>query len=360
MDNHISQRRIELLDRLKGVAGILTLFGHVIIMGNGEVFRETDLYFNDKVFQLIYSFHMPLFMLISGFLFGRSVRLYDRKKTAEQIFDKAKKLIVPLLLFSVLDLILSISNWISAGIQINIKIVVLQYLILFVTERWFLWSVFWCFLFSVLWKNLLKENPFVLAALFLIMFAVPDGLNLGAYKYMLPYFIIGNKLFEAYYDDSMRKRAEKFLNFKSFIPAVLLFTALLSGYNGGMTVYISGYKLIGKNILNQLYIDSYRFLIGLSGSVVMGFLIYFISKSKLTEKFMDILSHVGKYTMGIYLLSQYVVVYIFNNITDNYYRDNIAAAPNYLLTVLETALALIICLILIKIMKKLPILKYMV
>lgn len=360
MDNHISQRRIELLDRLKGVAGILTLFGHVIIMGNGEVFRETDLYFNDKVFQLIYSFHMPLFMLISGFLFGRSVRLYDRKKTAEQIFDKAKKLIVPLLLFSVLDLILSISNWISAGIQINIKIVALQYLILFVTERWFLWAVFWCFLFSLLWKNLLKENPFVLAALFLIMFAVPDGLNLGAYKYMLPYFIIGNKLFEAYYDDSMRKRAEKFLNFKSFIPAVLLFTALLSGYGGGMTVYISGYKLIGKNIFNQLYIDAYRFLIGLSGSVVMGFLIYFISKSKLTEKVMDILSHVGKYTMGIYLLSQYVVVYIFNNITDNYYRDNIAAAPNYLLTVLETALALIICLILIKIMKKLPILKYMV
>lgn len=360
MDNHISQRRIELLDRLKGVAGILTLFGHVIIMGNGEVFRETDLYFNDKVFQLIYSFHMPLFMLISGFLFGRSVRLYDRKKTAEQIFDKAKKLIVPLLLFSVLDLILSISNWISAGIQINIKIVALQYLILFVTERWFLWAVFWCFLFSLLWKNLLKENPFVLAALFLIMFAVPDGLNLGAYKYMLPYFIIGNKLFEAYYDDSMRKRAEKFLNFKSFIPAVLLFTALLSGYGGDKTVYISGYKLIGKDIFNQLYIDAYRFLIGLSGSVVMGFLIYFISKSKLTEKFMDILSHVGKYTMGIYLLSQYVVVYIFNNITDNYYRDNIAAAPNYLLTVLETALALIICLILIKIMKKLPILKYMV
>ncbi len=360
MDNHISQRRIELLDRLKGVAGVLTLFGHVIIMGNGEVFRETDLYFNDKVFQLIYSFHMPLFMMISGFLFGRSVRLYDRKKTAEQIFDKAKKLIVPLLLFSVLDLILSISNWISAGIQINIKIVALQYLILFVTERWFLWAVFWCFLFSVLWKNLLKENPFVLVALFLIMFAVPDGLNLGAYKYMLPYFIIGNKLFEAYYDDSMRKRAEKFLNFKSFIPAVLLFTALLSGYGGGMTVYISGYKLIGKDIFNQLYIDAYRFLIGLSGSVVMGFLIYFISKSKLTEKVMDILSHVGKYTMGIYLLSQYVVVYIFNNITDNYYRDNIAAAPNYLLTVLETALALIICLILIKIMKKLPILKYMV
>ena len=360
MDNHISQRRIELLDRLKGVAGILTLFGHVIIMGNGEVFRETDLYFNDKVFQLIYSFHMPLFMLISGFLFGRSVRLYDRKKTAEQIFDKAKKLIVPLLLFSVLDLILSISNWISAGIQINIKIVALQYLILFVTERWFLWAVFWCFLFSLLWKNLLKENPFVLAALFLIMFAVPDGLNLGAYKYMLPYFIIGNKLFEAYYDDSMRKRAEKFLNLKGFIPAVLLFTALLSGYGGDKTVYISGYKLIGKDIFNQLYIDAYRFLIGLSGSVVMGFLIYFISKSKLTEKVMDILSHVGKYTMGIYLLSQYVVVYIFNNITDNYYRDNIAAAPNYLLTVLETALALIICLILIKIMKKLPILKYMV
>ena len=360
MDNHISQRRIELLDRLKGVAGILTLFGHVIIMGNGEVFRETDLYFNDKVFQLIYSFHMPLFMLISGFLFGRSVRLYDRKKTAEQIFNKAKKLIVPLLLFSVLDLILSISNWISAGIQINIKIVVLQYLILFVTERWFLWSVFWCFLFSVLWKNLLKENPFVLAALFLIMFAVPDGLNLGAYKYMLPYFIIGNKLFEVYYDEGMRKRAEKLLSPGAFIAFALLFAALLSHYNGGMTVYISGYKLIGKNILNQLYIDSYRFLIGLSGSVVMTYLIYFLSKTGVMKKAPDILSHVGKSSMGIYLLSQYTVVYIFNNLTDSYYREKAAAYPNYLLTLLETALALIICLILIKIMKKLPILKYMV
>ena len=95
MNDHISKRRIELLDRLKGAAGILTLFGHVIIMGNGELFRETGLYFDDKVFQLIYSFHMPLFMLISGFLFGRSVKISDRNKTAEQIFNKAKKLLVP-------------------------------------------------------------------------------------------------------------------------------------------------------------------------------------------------------------------------------------------------------------------------
>ena len=50
---------------LRGIAIFLMLWGHAIQgMSNGQF----D-YFEDNMFKLIYSFHMPLFMMISGYLF---------------------------------------------------------------------------------------------------------------------------------------------------------------------------------------------------------------------------------------------------------------------------------------------------
>ncbi len=56
-------KRIDYIDSLKGFAIILVVIGHVI----QYYYCPTD--FDNKIlFRCIYSFHMPLFFIISGFV----------------------------------------------------------------------------------------------------------------------------------------------------------------------------------------------------------------------------------------------------------------------------------------------------
>ena len=71
------ERRNQQLDIVKGFAIVLVVLGHAI----QYTYRDFD---NLFVFRLIYSFHMPLFMFVSGMLvqFNRNKVYYlvpDRK-----------------------------------------------------------------------------------------------------------------------------------------------------------------------------------------------------------------------------------------------------------------------------------------
>ena len=62
-DNAVHSRNF--LNFLKGLAIFLMIWGHCIQIC---IPQGMD-YFENTVFKIIYSFHMPLFMLISGYLF---------------------------------------------------------------------------------------------------------------------------------------------------------------------------------------------------------------------------------------------------------------------------------------------------
>ena len=47
---------------------ILVIIGHSIQYGSGSNFIEKQMFFNNYLFKFIYSFHMPLFIMISGYL----------------------------------------------------------------------------------------------------------------------------------------------------------------------------------------------------------------------------------------------------------------------------------------------------
>lgn len=61
------------LDFLKGLAVVLVVVGHCIQFGQGEAILQGGTFFDDWAFGSIYSFDMPLFVLISGWLFGDSI-----------------------------------------------------------------------------------------------------------------------------------------------------------------------------------------------------------------------------------------------------------------------------------------------
>ena len=59
------------LDAVKAIAIILTVLGHCIQWILGDTFGE------DRLELFIYSFHMPLFMIISGYFFQSALRQYS-------------------------------------------------------------------------------------------------------------------------------------------------------------------------------------------------------------------------------------------------------------------------------------------
>jgi len=91
--------RIEWLDSLKGFAIFLVVVGHVIL---GYIRAETFTEYQwslQFVYGVIYSFHMPLFFLISGFLYKLT---WARKNTGllKKISNKFLNMVPMYLLFS--------------------------------------------------------------------------------------------------------------------------------------------------------------------------------------------------------------------------------------------------------------------
>lgn len=68
------EKRNHNIDIIKGIAIYCVLWGHCIQCMAGDV----D-FFNIKAITFIYSFHMPLFALISGYLFFRT----SQKRTVD-------------------------------------------------------------------------------------------------------------------------------------------------------------------------------------------------------------------------------------------------------------------------------------
>ncbi len=95
-------KRNSSIDIAKGIAALLVVLGHCIQFGNGEVYLQEKLYFDNVVFQAIYSVHMPLFALIGGYLFSGSLRKRGGKS---ELLMKLRTLGIPILCWGIVNII---------------------------------------------------------------------------------------------------------------------------------------------------------------------------------------------------------------------------------------------------------------
>lgn len=315
-------------DLMKGFAIILVVLGHCIQEGSGASFSAQSLYFQDRLYQFLYSFHMPLFMMISGYLsWGSMQRAVSGKDRMELLKRRAKALLTPVFFWTgaeyIRNFILHPAEEAARG---PVRIIA-AYFYSALNNLWFLWAVFWCFLIVFLMHYYLKDNIILYVLGFLVMFLLPDGMCLGVYKYMLPYFILS-----FYACGWMRKNTEymkKFLKVRVLLAVGAVFAVLFFFYDETSFIYLTGYKLVGKNVIQQLGIDLYRALIGFVGSI------FFILSAKiLMRKFSiagKILARPGRDTMGIYILSGYITLLVVKELT-------VSCEPSYLLNIVETAI----------------------
>ena len=210
-----SSPRIVSLDTAKGIAIILVVIGHELQHRYG-----TD----GLPFRLIYSFHMPLFMFLSGMVFSLKLRNFPSQslKPSREILKSARGLLIPFVCWTlVAALIRHRDN--MAGYFLRVAESPDRSL-------WFLLVLFWCRAFFVLvhrvcaraFRNLTAMKlAAVMAVMFVLMRLLAPGNFMGAglFRAHFPYFALG--VFAWQY----RVRLSGFL---ADLPAVLAMIALFA------------------------------------------------------------------------------------------------------------------------------------
>ncbi len=328
------------IDILKAITIILVIVGHCIQYGSGLEYSYGS-FFNHPVFILIYSFHMPLFMLISGFLFSFSVK---KRKWDELLLIRIKQLIIPLFSWSVVSLGIDIYKVLAGNLSDSITVIwIIKKLISgFLYGPWFLWAVWWCSFVIIIVRRFLNDSIIIYILGCLISFIIPDIQNLALYKFMFPFFLMAY-IFNSH--DYKNKWKKVYLN-KIFILGIsFFFGVLLFFYDYDKYIYISGYSILNKNAIRQICINIFRFTVGTAGSITVMYIIYIITKF-LPDRINYLLAYIGKNTLGIYIISGYLIVEILGQVT------SFLNGVNYFYLVGETLCVLCVSIIINNLLKK--------
>lgn len=340
------------IDIIRGIAIILVLYGHSLQYGSGGTFLNDGLYWENPVMKCIYSFHMPLFMCISGFLFYFSV---ERNGLLTSLYTRIKRFVPVLFTWAVF---LCVLDMLSKGKPFLLKRLVYY----FITNFWFLWAIlFSCVgifivekIYGIFAKKIqnyerLWGGYYILISLVILglFFYTPDYYVLASYKYMFPYFMGGYLC---------GKYKSKFIESNIGIIMMILWLVFLTQFSKESYIYTTGFTLLSRdNVIRQLYIDIYRYLVGFFGSLACIWIIIavqgkccIISDNIVANKVNSILRFLGKKSLSIYILSKYIYDRLLPQLTHDF-------SLNYLVVLLETTLVTVVCLIIAKLIELVPV-----
>ncbi|WP_378950765.1 acyltransferase family protein [Pelosinus sp. sgz500959] len=325
----IISNRNQYIDTIKGITIILMVLGHCIQYGSGGDYYLNAQYFENPLFKIIYSFHMPLFMLVSGYLFYYTMKKYSAKEVMK---SRLTKVILPLFIWTTLIEVglLTVKLIIGSVPSLSSLLIILvkQYLY----SLWFLWAIFWCSVVVVVVERTLKGSIMAYVGICIISLLIPDNFNAHLYKYMFPYFIISYLWNSENLWDRIQMIAQRKRTVAVYI-IILIFVGLLLLYKRDSYVYTTGITIWGKNIERQLLIDMYRWIIGLAGSASIFIVVMKLLSWLKFEKMWEYIAKIGQKSLGIYIFSGYLFAYVVPRITKS-------LELNYLFTLAETVVIL--------------------
>ncbi len=128
------------LDFIKAFVTILVILGHVIQFANAN-FDESPL------FKFIYSFHMPLFMFISGYLYFNANQVTESKNKLKK---RCEALLVPFFAWTVISVSTSLiySYWSGFEVLSSAKEMIINIILYPDSSLWFLWVLFYVSFYS--------------------------------------------------------------------------------------------------------------------------------------------------------------------------------------------------------------------
>lgn len=282
------KQRDNVFDNLKAILIILVVFGHIItFLGLGGTFIRVDI--------LIYSFHMPLFIFITGYFC----------KNFEKIEEKNIKTFITFIIFNTIYTV----TFYEVDI-INIFAPIHAY--------WYLLSMF-------LWKDLTKyvikfKYPIILLILLSLYVGTIAEINrtfsISRTICFFPFFVMG------YFMNEEKVKKIRNISRKVTMPILILTLTLTyifftnNGYFLELFQNAQSYHTTGVSNRFGLFIRLIQILI----SIVVTFCMINI----ITEKKIFI-TDIGKKTIMVYLLSPFIqhaladiIIKNFPNIVENF------------------------------------------
>ena len=262
-----------LVDRLKGFACFLVLFGHVIrgIRTAGVNIPQ----FFEGIELFIWSFHVALFLFLSGVVYQLTGEWKGQKTKRGFILHKLLGLGIPYVVFSVVYILI---NSLSSGA--NTQSSIADILLIWktpVAQYWYLYALFFLFFIWALLSGILKNWQITFLTL-VIGYGVP---------------LLGGTLgcFEVVFYSSLAFGVGTFVNFKDLAKPKAWFKWPVILLHLG-----AGVVFIRLNVIESLGVKEFMMLLGIYASIL---LISMLQNCKLIAQFLDFMN---RYSFQIYLL----------------------------------------------------------
>ncbi|MBO4362173.1 MAG: acyltransferase family protein [Paludibacteraceae bacterium] len=265
----------------------------LVIWGHCVQFLLTSDYLDEPAYIYIYSFHMPLFFMISG-LFTRA------ELKPSLLLTRARQLLLPCVAWG---LLMSAGNLIQpllTGTHVDKSLLSTLY-----TNFWFLKSLFVCFALWFVSITLLRHRWLALlmsliASQFIVVWDV---------QWSYPAFAVGVLL--SPYIGTIRRHRRPIA-----LTSFLIGGILLLGWNKSYFLIPSVYSwstIAPSAVIMSIAMRFYRFFIGISLS--LGFIALFLNleerfsaKSSAQTATLPLLADWGKLTLGIYIIHTLFII----------------------------------------------------
>lgn len=280
--------RNEKVDVVKGLAAFTVVWGHVIQYIKGGVSLAND----DIIYNVIYSFHMPLFMWLSGFTVMYSL---NKKNIGikDYIVKRARQLLLPFFSWGVVTSIYSsVGDMHSSNYLEILGRKLLDLLLTPENGLWFLWVLFWInVVHFALFRS--KLNNKIILALLVVFWLIPIPNYCGSnnFKRMVPFYILGMYC----------QKKLIILDKKNMQKGVILFLGVLIS----VTVvalrgqfFIIDQQLVYNNYIFNLLNQIIKYVMALTWIFGIWYFIDYLSKGPIYQ----ILSILGVYSLDIYAI----------------------------------------------------------
>lgn len=276
-----------LIDFLKGSAIFAVLWGHSIQYLS---YGGCD-FFKNKIFILIYSFHMPLFMFLSGYVFFWSCRKRDLKSI---VLTRIRAIGIPMITWGTISFVWNLKSNLSHNALTMLKLWAEE-----VFGIWFLWSVLLLsLLLACIYKLCVQKKIFVKYCLLLlatpVLILFPGRNN---HLFMYPYFLLGFFFNEkGIFEKNAYKRLRAIFIIGWFV--------MLPFYEKKHYIYTSGVLPFdsGYGMAEQIKIDLFRYTIGFFGLIaVIEFCKYCYNRIARTT-LSKMVEQAGRLSLDVYVL----------------------------------------------------------
>lgn len=345
-------RNIKEYDVLRVIVTILVIIGHSIVIRSVNSYGGCDYTFSYDtstsimsifllLHGLIYTFHMPLFMALSGALFYKSMCNGKYTSLTSLMRDKFNRLLIPFFIVSIVYVgpLKYLSGYFSELSNVLKSFFIGQILVQGNTHLWFLEALFFIFIIIYILERNIKVNIKLKLLFLLIAMELSSIININAIKYPLEFAFW---FYAGYCFEFRREKINSYLKSTHIIVFACVFVILFS-----LNSHTYGFNNILLKILN----DVFKIFIIILGCAMTYCFSLEISKTKIVNT--KIFKVINRNSFEIYLYSDtlnYIILPIMFNIFGNYI---FVSAPGYILLfitrcIISTVIAIMISLVLRK------------